>query len=300
MNYPWMIMPIVPFIPTNCSKPPTIYALLNSYCNFDNDDKIKIKNLAEEGRGCIFDFNYPLSSHISKKDFEVMILNHFIMRRIGFDTPNAFKIALNVKLNEIMPRYNKLFDLLDGWDLFADGEVITRNLSDNKQRNDVSNASNLKSTTQDTTTSATGQSSDTNTLSSSKIGNNSASGSNTSDRRFSDTPQNNLSDIRDGTYVTNYNYDSNTNSDSSQYSDSLMETKTDNLATNNSGTEHMTNSASDSLNSTLNSTENNSQVETIRRTPADKIRIYNEFIENSNNIYSMIFKDLDPLFYGLI
>ena len=38
----------------------------------------------------------------------------------------AFKIALNVKLNEIMPVYNKMFDFLDGWDLFNDGEKTIR------------------------------------------------------------------------------------------------------------------------------------------------------------------------------
>ncbi|MBQ1550980.1 MAG: hypothetical protein IIZ67_02660, partial [Bacilli bacterium] len=39
--------------------------------------------------------------------------------------------------------------------------------------------------------------------------------------------------------------------------------------------------------------------ETITRTPADKIRIYKEFIENKESIMTMIFKDLDSLFYGL-
>ena len=47
-------------------------------------------------------------------------------------------------------------------------------------------------------------------------------------------------------------------------------------------------------------TNTNTTNETINRSPADKIKIYNEFIENKNNIYTMIFKDLDSLFYGLV
>ncbi len=56
-----------------------------------------------------------------------MILNKFLTRRIGFDTVTAFKIQLNVKMNEIMPKFNKLFNSLENWDIFNDGEIIERN-----------------------------------------------------------------------------------------------------------------------------------------------------------------------------
>ena len=108
--YPFIRPPAFP----DYNLPPTLYRLLNSIVNFDAEEQTKIKDLASAGRSDIFDFDYPLSDNIEKEDFEVMILNHFLMRRIGYDTLNAFKIALNVKLNEIMPIYNKMFDMLDG------------------------------------------------------------------------------------------------------------------------------------------------------------------------------------------
>ena len=40
--------------------------------------------------------------------------------------------------------------------------------------------------------------------------------------------------------------------------------------------------------------------ETIKRTPSDKIYIYKEFLNNKQNIYTMIFKDLESLFYQLV
>ena len=227
---------IAPWLPTNCDLPPTLKSLMNSICNYGKEEKTNIYNLAKGSRTTIFNFDYPLSDKVNREDFEVMILNHFIHRRIGFDTPTEFRIALNVKLNEIMPRYNKLFDMLVGWDLYNDGEVTTRVQTDNGS-NSLNNTTN----------------------------NNSSS---TSDRRNSQMPQNEIQDVRDGNYMTDYNYDTNIDS----------------------GT----------VTSNSNGTSANTTNETITRSPSDKIKIYREFMENVQSIYTLIFKDLDPLFYGLV
>jgi hypothetical protein len=86
----------MPFLPTNCDLPPTLKSLMNSICNYGKEEKTNIYNLAKGSRSTIFNFDYPLSDKVNKEDFEVMILNHFIHRRIGFDTPTEFRIA---KLN---------------------------------------------------------------------------------------------------------------------------------------------------------------------------------------------------------
>ena len=226
--YPFIIPPAFP----DYNLPPTLYRLLNSLVNYDTEEQTKIKNLAAAGREDIFDFDYPLSENVEKEDFEILILNHFLMRRIGYDTLNAFKIALNVKLNEIMPIYNKMFDMLDGWDIFNDGERVTRTVTDAG-----SNSLNNTTTSQ-----------------------------NTSDRRYSETPQNQLQNIRDGKYITDYNYD------------------TDN----------------GSVSSLSSGTDSRNTSESIIRTPSDKMKLYKEFIENKKSIYTMIFEDLDVLFYGLV
>ena len=223
---------IFPTMKTTNDYPPTIYAILNSYVNFDAEEQTKIKDLANAGRGCIFDFNYPLSDEISKEEFETNILNHYMMRRIGFDTPTAFKIALNAKLNEIMPKYNKLFDAFANWNILEDGESVTRY----KNINTSSHATN-----QTTDYSA-------------------------NDMRSSDTPEGKLSNVRDASYVTNYGY-------------------------------NQINSNGNSINDATGAT---GESETITRTPADKIRVYNDFVEQVNNIYSYIYKELDLLFYSLL
>ena len=249
-----------PFIPANCEKPPTVYSILESIVNYGKDDKTKIKNLAKEGRTTIFDFDYPLTDKISKEDFECMILNHFLMRRIGFDTVTAFRIQLNVKINEIMPLYNKMFDAIENWNIFDDGEITERTGTDNRT---------IDNTTQ------------TNNNTSNTLKNNSETTSEEiSDRRNSELPQDQLELLRNGSYVSNYNYDQN-NGKSTDKSDSQGESK--------SNTDNKSNTKDDNI-----------YQETIKKSPADKIAIYKEFQENLKSIYGMIFKDLECLFYQLI
>lgn len=244
------MFPLYPLVPNilklgiSHDEPPTIYALLNSYVNFAADVPTKIKDLANAGRAMFFDFDYPLATGMTKSEFECMILNHFMMRRIGYETVTAFKMALNVKLNEIMPMYNKLFESINGWNIFTDGEIMDRTVTDSRTVNNTGTST----------------------------GTNNATSSTTSDRRFSNTPQNALQDVRDGQYVTEYNYDQDT------------------------GTSNATSSATNNN----SSVEGGNQTERIVRTPTDKMHLYTEFLRNRQNIYTMIFKDLDSLFYQII
>ena len=119
--FPYMFQP---FLPNDIDLPPTLYSVMDSIVNFGKDEKSKIKNLAKEARKTIFNFDYPLDPSIDKEKFECMILNHFIMRRINFDTVTLFRIQLDVKLNEIMPLYNKMFEATSNWNLFEDGETV--------------------------------------------------------------------------------------------------------------------------------------------------------------------------------
>ena len=241
--YPFLF----PCMPTMIDLPPTVYQLLESIVNYGKDEKTKIKDLAKEGRSTFFDFDYPLTNNITKEQFETMILNKFIMRRIGYDTLTAFKLQLNVKLNSIMPIYNKMFDALENWNIFNDGEVTTETGTDERQttnttQNTLSNSSTTKS-------------------------------SSISDRRNSELPQDQLENLRDGSYVGVYNYDTDT------------ATGQDSSTSNGKAT--------------AKGTDNNEYTKEIRRSPSDKIAIMKEMQENINSINEMIFKDLECLFYQL-
>lgn len=247
--FPWLM---IPQIPSNCEKPPTVYSILESIVNYGTDDKKRIKDLAKYGRSKIFNFIYPLSNKISREDFECQILNHYLMRRINFDTPTAFSIMLNTKLNEIMPKYNRLFDILPDIN-FYDFTEKSGHVAE-----DIEGESIKKQTLSQTNNSTTSTTS-------------------TSDRRNSELPQSELENLRDGSYVSDYNYD--TNSGTGTDSSSVSSTQ--------SGTDNNTNNRVNNYN------------ETIKHTPADMIRLYEEYQTNITHIYSLIYKDLDCLFYGL-
>ena len=214
-----------PFLPPNCDKPPTIYAILNSIVNGTKEpvDYTKIKDLAKEGRSTIFDFDYPLTPNVSAETFETMILNHYMMRRIGFDTVTAFKLQLNVKLNDIMPIYNKMFDALKNWDIFNDGEKEIRSGFDNRDSNSTTENNN-------------------------KLENNSTTNTtSTSDNRHSDTPQNRIDDVKNGNYVTDYSFDTNINSGNDSSTSAGNSVSKSNSTDKNNYEETIIRSASDKI-----------------------------------------------------
>lgn len=237
-----------PFIPSNCDKPPTIYAILESIVNYGKEDKTKIKDLAKEGRQTIFDFDYPLTDTISREDFECMILNHFLMRRIGFDTVRAFQIHLDNKLNSIMPIYNKMFDLLNEATFLGDTQ-IRQGYDKEKGNSNTTTANNLTATSN-------------------------SNSQNTSDRRYSDTPENELQNVRDGKYIKDYNYDT-ANANSSN-----------------------TSTSSGTGNSQENRNNDKEYKETI--TNINMIDTILKLNEKKVSIYNLIYNELEPLFYQLI
>ena len=174
------------------------------------------------------------------------------MRRINFDTPTLFQIQLCNKLNVIMPKFNKIFDSFISWDMFKDGEVTTKESIDNR-------IINVKSDTKNTIDSTTKNSIE-----------------NIQDLRNSKLPQNQIQNVRDGKYMSEYNFN-----------------------TNNSNSNDTSKQSGNSSNTT-NTNDKNNINETISRTQHDKSNIYLMFQNDIQNIYNLIFDELDELFYGIV
>ena len=220
-------------------EPNTIYAFMQSIVNYNRDpsEQVKIKDLSKYARENIFDFDYPVSDVIGKEKFEEMFLNHYMFRRINYDTLTSFKIHLAVKLNDIMPKYNKM---VEGFDKIAfDGTIETHE----RTQTDINESvSNVESTSSDNSE---------------------------SDVKYSDTPEGMINDIKSGDYMSEYTY---------------------NQANSNSVS-----------NSNSHSTNNGNTTEMITIKRGDPIEEYQKYLDIQQlNIYSMIFKECDSLFYGLI
>lgn len=223
-----------------CDLPPTLYSIMESMVNYDNPDPVKIKDLSTYAKSKIFDFYYPVSDLFPKDRFEDLFLKHYMFRRINYDTVTSFKLHLEVKLNDIMPKYYKMLEGFTGVNFDGDVETHTRTQTDSKTS--ISN-STINNTSSDTTE---------------------------TENKFSDMPQDLIDDIKDDKYVTEY--------------------------TQNKGTS----SGNSNSNSSNNTTDNGNLEETITIKRADSIDEYQKYLQVMNNIYSMIFKECDSLFYGLI
>lgn len=215
-------------------EPPTLYSLMESKINYGAETKTKIEDLAEAFRSYLFDFSYPIPSS-KKEEFETLFLNRYMFRRIGQDTYMSFKIHLKVKLQTIMPKYNMLLSEFDDLDFKGQRETISRTKDNTRETESEINT--------ETTT------------------------NNISENKYSDTPQDDLTSVQDGSYLTDYTYNT------------------------NDGTNNST--------STNNGTENGTEVESIIRDSGDNLDEYIKFNDQIFNIYEEIFKQCDSLFYGL-
>lgn len=223
--------------------PPTLYSIMQSLVNYDTNEPSKIKDMWQKAREYIFNFDYVLSTNVSRETFEHNILNHYLMRRINYDTVSLFQIMLENKLSEILPKYNMLWDSLNGWDIFKSG-TTTREYKDN------------------TTTSNTGN----------NIGKNTGTTNTVNNTGYSDTPQSNIDDINSSEYLTEYTHNI-----------------VDNTITNNTST------------TTTNSGKNNKTInEVVTRTADNELDLLIKFQTEYNNIWTMLYNDLDCLFYGLV
>lgn len=145
---------------------------------------ITIKTLIDNN----FDFqmtDYPIFDENYRETLNNNILYHYYENEIGFETAPLFRLYLNQRLNEIMPKYNELYkaqkNLIDN-NLLLNNVNLTETLSGK-------NATSTLSTSQSTN-----------------------SGTSNNKNLFQDTPQGQISntDINNQTWATNLTLDSNT------------------------------------------------------------------------------------------
>lgn len=215
----------------------------------------------------VFNFDFPIFDENYRQVLCRKILKHYYTREIAHETVGRWKLALNAKLNEIMPYYNQLYksELLE-FNPFYDVD-LTRS-------REGSGTSNRTST---------------NTETNSGTSKNVSSGSSTSNtdtlNRFSDTPQNSMDTqgIADSvplTTVTKVNEDNTTTNEST---DTL--TRNDNKTGN--GTENINNT--------------DKYIETVKGKQGTEnySSLLKKFRETFLNIDMMIIEDCSDCFFTL-
>lgn len=215
----------------------------------------------------VFNFDFPIFDENYRQVLCRKILKHYYTREIAHETVGRWKLALNAKLNEIMPYYNQLYksELLE-FNPFYDVN-LTRSREGSGTSNKTSNNTETNSGTSNNVSSGSGTS-NTNTL-----------------NRFSDTPQNSMDTqgIADSvplTTVTKVNEDNTTTNEST---DTI--TRNDNRTGN--GTENINNT--------------DKYIETVKGKQGTEnySSLLKKFRETFLNIDMMIIEDCSDCFFTL-
>lgn len=149
----------------------------------------------------VFDFDYPIFDEAYRPVLEKKILKHYYTREIGYETYGRFKLALDAKMNEIMPYYNKLYnsELITFNPLYDFDETTTSHRTHDDEINELINGERKDTGTINNRLTGTDTTKDTGTINDSGTSTSEDGGSDTSTRdggdsfdrwdKYSDTPQ---------------------------------------------------------------------------------------------------------------
>ena len=215
----------------------------------------------------VFNFDFPIFDENYRQVLCRKILKHYYTREIAHETVGRWKLALNAKLNEIMPYYNQLYksELLE-FNPFYDVD-LTRRREGSGTSNRTSNNTETNSGTSKNVSSGSGTS-NTDTL-----------------NRFSDTPQNSMDTqgIADNVPLT-----------------TVTKVNEDNTTTNES-TDTLTRNDSKTGNSTENINNTDNYIETVKGKQGTEnySSLLKKFRETFLNIDMMIIEDCSDCFFTL-
>ena len=161
----------------------------------DNDN---VNNIIDTALPKLFNFDYPIFDEIYRPILERKIVRHYYTREIGYETVGRWKMALENKLNEIMPYYNKLYNS----ELLEFNPLYTHNITKTGHKtNDETTTQTSEETTNHTfNESTTGH--HNNTLTGEAHDNNTGNTSKTNYNLHSDTPQGGLQGVDSETYLS--------------------------------------------------------------------------------------------------
>lgn len=233
----------------------------------ESDGADNIDSILNKCWNKVFNFDFPIFDEKYRQVLCMKILKHYYTREIAHETVGRWKLALNAKLNEIMPYYNQLYksELLD-FNPFYDVN-LTRSREGSGTSNKTSNNTETNSGTSKNVSSGSGTS-NTDTL-----------------NRFSDTPQNSM--------------------DTQGIADSVPLTTVTKVNENNTTTNESTDTLTRNDTKTGNGTENinntDKYIETVKGKQGTEnySSLLKKFRETFLNIDMMIIEDCSDCFFTL-
>lgn len=242
---------------------------VRSICEFyagyeESQERDKVNDILTVAMPKVFDFNFPIFDEAYRPVLERKILLHYYTREIALETVALWKLKLEARLNEIMPKYNKLYEL----ELISYNPLWDVDLTEDKWR-DIDTTTTGQEARQEI---ATGQSAEQ------------SANSNSNTNLYSDTPQGQITNLAEGKYLTNATMDSGTSNGSR------------NLSTNDTSTRNT------STNGTVDTTDNYLKHIKGKRGGLTYSKMLEEevdLIEKLDNIDYRIIRELKDLFFTI-
>ena len=289
-----------------------------------------VNTVIENTREWLFDFSYPSNELTSseKSHLEAHIMRHYYTREIGFETFGLFKMKLESKLWDIMPRYEQLYALQHrDLDFFNDVNyakqhdgTVEQDGTVNKRSGSVEHANSGKQSTTTTggaETTRSGSQTAANSGSNTKVttGKYKDTTGGADVQIFSDTPQSEIDIDTQAAYVTTVNKDKKGSTTEREYTN-LTDTDTDTRSTtttfnnvkdttvfNNQKVENDNNQKlTDTFNNLLDEIDKTDTThfrETVIGNMGGTIDKYLKYRDNIINIEELIINDLSDLFLKL-
>lgn len=260
----------------------------------ESGDYTSIPDVISKSRSKVFDFDYPIFDEAYRSILESKILRHFYLREICAETVGVWKHFLNIKMNEIMPYYNKLYksELIEFNPLY-DVDLTTDHVKDVKGTGTLGNeyeenTRTSKSTNIDEDLSRSASTSDTTT----------SANKNDHWDIYSDTPQGGLNGVRTEEYLTNARHVTDDTTGSTQ---TTAGTGTETVERDADTTETATGTKTGESEQTRNMRDLEDYLQHVRGKSAgtSNSKLLQEFRGTFLNIDVMIIDDLNDLFFGL-
>lgn len=233
--------------------------------------------------------HFPLYNEEHRNILCSKILKHYYFREICCETVGQWKFYLNSKLNEIMPFYNEMYKTVEfeynplhNVDITRTGnenligltkDNETKAIADTLTKKGEQHGQEIFNGTNDITRNAT----------------------NSNTERFSDTPQNELSDIQQDKYLTSATLNDGTNKGTEKSENSSTNT------VNNTNSSTDTRNVSDSTYRTNDLTNDKTYTEKItgKNNSESYSKIIMEYRKAILNVDMMIINELEELFFKL-
>ena len=271
--------------------------ICENYAGLDKSEGYNsISDIIANSRNKVFDFSYPIFDESYRSVLETKIIKHFYTREICTETVGQWKHFLDMRMNEIMPYYNKLyeselieFNPIYDVDLTRDhnkevngtkGETGSFTELDSTDAESVGTSTDIVNTQSVTNSTANGTRNieGTRELESTKDTDGTTTNTGTENLTdndklnrwdtYQDTPQGGLTGVQLENYLTNARHITEDKTGSTKVSTNNSTNNIDTTETNNS-TE--TNETAETSQSTENTTLNSTQTSNGRTTNSDAI-----------------------------